>query len=74
MKKMWIQLKEVCDVEEVKRELSKYGRLEEDTNIPHRFTLTFRNQSEDAMHMAGYELSQDLVHSFEDFDMIWEAA
>ena len=74
MKKMWIQIKEGQDPNRLKRELSEIGSVEKDDQDPRRLFLTFHNQSESGLRMAGYRLSQDFLDSFEDFDMIWETA
>ena len=74
MKKMWIRVKEGYDPNVLKKELSEFGRVEEDGNDPRRLLLTFHNQSESGLRMAGYRLSEEYLQSFEDFDMIWEAA
>ena len=71
---MWIQIKEGCDRNVLKKELSEIGRVEEDVHDPRRLILTFHNHSESGLRMAGYRLSQDFLHNFDDFDMIWEAA
>jgi hypothetical protein len=74
MKKMWIRPKEGCNLELLKKELGEIGRVEQDLNDSRRLLLTFHNQSESGIRLAGYRLSQDFLHNFEDFDMIWEAA
>lgn len=71
MKKMWIQLKEDDDLTGLKRNLSEIGQVETDVNDPRRVVLTFHNQSENGIRMAGYELTENFIHKFEDFDMIW---
>ncbi len=70
MKKMWIQLKADCDPQRIQHDLQEIGRIQPDPDNPHRLILTFRNQSETAVKMACFKLSEDFIQYFEDFDMI----
>jgi len=70
MKKMWIQLKDKYRSEDVKARLEEIGRVEDDPGQANRLILTFHNQSESGIRMAGFKLSQDFIEYFEDFDMI----
>lgn len=70
MKKMWIQLKEKCKTEDVKARLREIGRVEEDPGQSNRILLTFHNQSESGIRMAGFKLSEEFIEYFDDFDMI----
>ena len=70
MKKMWIQLKDKYRSEDVKARLGEIGRVEDDPGQANRLILTFHNQSESGIRMAGFKLSQDFIEYFEDFDMI----
>jgi hypothetical protein len=69
MKKMWIQLKPNADVDSLVKQLGEIGRVERDPQDNHRLILTFHNQSESGIRMAGFRLSQDFIRYFEDFDM-----
>ena len=70
MKKMWILLKADCDPKRIKQDLEEIGRVQPDPEDPNRLILTFRNQSETAVKMACFKLSEDFIQYFEDFDMI----
>ncbi|MDY0039365.1 MAG: hypothetical protein RBS57_03570 [Desulforhabdus sp.] len=70
MKKMWIHLKRNADINALTQQLGEIGRVEKDPNDQHRLTLTFHNQSEGGIRMAGFRLSQDFIKFFEDFDMV----
>lgn len=70
MKKMWIHLKRNADINALMEQLGEIGRVEKDPQDDHRLTLTFHNQSESGMRMAGFRLSQDFIKYFEDFDMM----
>ena len=70
MKKMWIQLKEGLNRDDIKRQLAEIGRVEDDPQDSRRLVITFHNQSESGMRMAGFRLSQDFMSYFQDFDMI----
>jgi len=70
MKKMSIQLKRNTDVNSLIDQLGEIGRVEKDPNDDRKLTLTFHNQSESGIRMAGFRLSQDFIKYFEDFDML----
>ena len=70
MKKMSIQLKRNTDVNALIEQLSEIGRVEKDPNDSLKLILTFHNQSESGIRMAGFRLSQDFIKYFEDFDMV----
>jgi len=72
MKRMWIQLKSANDSKKMKEQLSELGRVEADPGDPRRLVITFHNQSESGIRMAGFRMSQDFIRYFEDFDMIRE--
>lgn len=72
MKRMWLQIKTKYDPKTVKQRLAEIGKIEEDPGDPRRLTLTFHNQSESGVLMAGFRLSQDFIEYLEDFDMIRE--
>lgn len=72
MKKMWIQVKPKEDVAALKQRLKEIGMVENDPVDPSRLILTFHNQSEGGMRMAGFRLSEEFIHSFEDFGMVAE--
>jgi len=72
MKKMWIQLKPTTDRKALLEQLGEIGRIEKDPSDELRLILTFHNQSESGMRMAGFRLSQDFIRYFEDFDMMSE--
>lgn len=72
MKKMWIDLKRSADVNSLVEQLSEIGRVERDPANEHRLLLTFHNQSESGMRMAGFRLSEDFIRYFDDFDMMPE--
>jgi len=72
MKRMWIRLKEGQDLTSVKRMLGELGRIEEDPDDPRRVVLTFRNQSDSGILMAGFQMSENYMQYFDDFDMIRE--
>lgn len=70
MKKMSIQLKRNTDVNALVEQLSEIGRVEKDPSDSLKLILTFHNQSESGIRMAGFRLSQDFIKYFEDFDMV----
>ncbi|NLI83114.1 MAG: hypothetical protein GX443_15730 [Deltaproteobacteria bacterium] len=70
MKRMWIQPSANCDRENLKKRLSEIGKIEDDSQHANRLILTFHNQSESGVLMAGFRLSEDFLQDFEDFDMI----
>ncbi len=70
MKRMWIRLKDECDARTLEQELGGIGRVELDPSDPCQLTLTFHNHSESGMRMAGFRLSQDFIHYFQDFGMV----
>ncbi|NLI33450.1 MAG: hypothetical protein GX422_11855 [Deltaproteobacteria bacterium] len=70
MKKMWIRPNEKCDREDLKKRLEEIGKIEEDSQHADRLILTFHNQSESGVRMAGFRLSEDFIQDFDDFDMI----
>lgn len=70
MKRMWIQLKEKCNAEDLKKRLGEIGKIEDDPQHARRVLLTFHNQSESGVRMAGFKLSEDFIEYFDDFDMI----
>jgi hypothetical protein len=72
MKRMWIQLSEVADRGVMKEQLKEIGRVEEDSRDGRRLILTFHNQSEGGMRMAGFRLTQDFIQEFVDFGMLGE--
>jgi len=72
MKRMWFQIVEESDRSLLKEELKGIGKIEEDPADSHRLVLTFHNQSEGGMRMAGYRLSQEFMDYFRDFGMIRE--
>jgi len=72
MKKMWIQVKEGTDLKTLRSQLSEFGRVEEDAGTPNKLILAFHNQSESGLRMAGFRLSQDFIHLFDDFDFVKE--
>ncbi len=72
MKKMWLNIKKEYRPEDVKQRLADIGRVDSDPADPHRMILTFHNQSESGVLMAGFRLSEDFIEYFDDFDMIRE--
>lgn len=72
MKRMWMRIKEKYRREDVKDLLSEVGSVEYDADDPHRLVLTFHNQSESGLLMAGFRLSQEVIEYLEDFDMVKE--
>jgi hypothetical protein len=72
MKKMWLKIKEKYRHEDVKKRLTDIGRVEDDPADSHRMILTFHNQSESGILMAGFRLSEDFIEYLDDFDMIRE--
>jgi hypothetical protein len=72
MKRMWVQLKDKYKRDDLQKLLSEIGKVEDDPGNPRRLILTFHNQSESGLLMAGFRLSQDFIEYFEDFDMIKE--
>lgn len=72
MKKMWIQVKPKEDIDALKLQLKEIGSVESDPQSESRIILTFHNQSEGGMRMAGFRLSEDFIQHFEDFGMLAE--
>ena len=72
MKRMWIELKNGSDKKSLMDQLGDIGKIEEDSRNPQRIILTFENQSEDGIRMAGFRLSEDFIQDFDDFDMVSE--
>ena len=72
MKRMWIQVKPQEDMAALKQRLKEIGAVENDPVNPSRLILTFHNQSEGGMRMAGFRLSEEFIQSFEDFGMLAE--
>jgi hypothetical protein len=70
MKRMWIQLKKGSNHKSLEKQLSQFGRIEWDNEDKDRLILTFRQQSEDGVRMACFQLSENFMQYFEDFDMI----
>ena len=73
MKKMWIRLKAGSDPKNLQSQLAELGRVELDPQDAQRLIITFHNQSEQGIRMAGFRLSQDFIKYFEDFDMFTES-
>jgi hypothetical protein len=73
MKQLWIRVKEGTDMGALRSQLAEFGRVEEDAGEPGKLTLTFHNQSESGLLMAGFRLSQEFIHFFDDFDMVRES-
>lgn len=73
MKRMWIDLKPGSDCAAMEQELKEIGSVEMDPKKVSRLILTFHNQSEGGMRMAGFRLSQDFIQCFDDFGMFPEA-
>jgi hypothetical protein len=72
MQRMWLQVKPQHDVENLKQSLGEIGSVVVDPSDPRRLILTFHNQSESGIRMAGFRLSQDFIDYLDDFDMIRE--
>jgi hypothetical protein len=72
MKKMWLKIKEKYRPEDVKKRLADIGRVEDDPADSRRLILTFHNQSESGVLMAGFRLSEDFIEYLDDFDMVSE--
>ena len=72
MKKMWLRIKEQYKRDELRKRLAEIGRVEDDPADPRRLVLTFHNQSESGLLMAGFRLSQEFIEYLDDFDMIRE--
>lgn len=72
MKRMWIELKNDSDKQTVKEQLKEIGKVDDDPGDSKRIILTFRNQSENGIRMAGFRLSEDFIGYFKDFDMLPE--
>jgi len=70
MKRMWIQVKPKEDLAALKHQLREIGAVESDPDSPSRIILTFHNQSEGGMRMAGFRLCEDFIQYFEDFGML----
>lgn len=70
MKRMWLQIENERDRGLLKEELKGIGKIEEDPTDSQRLILTFHNQSEGGMRMAGYRLSQEFMEYFRDFGMV----
>lgn len=73
MKKMWVKLKAGSDPKSLQSQLGEFGRVEQDPQDAQRLIITFHNQSEQGIRMAGFRLSQDFIRYFEDFDMFTES-
>ncbi len=72
MKRMWLRIKEPYKREELRKRLEEIGKVEDDPADPRRVVLTFHNQSESGLLMAGFRLSQEFIEYLDDFDMIRE--
>jgi len=72
MKRMWLQIKEQYQRDDFKKQLNEIGKVEDDPADPRRLVLTFHNQSESGLLMAGFRLSQEFIEYLDDFDMIRE--
>lgn len=72
MKRMWLEIKAQYNPAQIKERLGEIGKVAEDPGKPSRLILTFHNQSESGIRMAGFRLSQDFIEYLEDFDMIRE--
>ena len=72
MKRMWMQIKKEYRREDVKEFLSDVGSVEYDADDPQRLVLTYYNQSESGLLMAGFKLSQEIIEYLDDFDMVKE--
>ena len=72
MKRMWMRIKEKYRREDVKGLLSEIGSVEYDADDPRRLVLTFHNQSESGLLMAGFRLSEEIIKYLDDFDMVRE--
>ena len=72
MKRMWMRIKEKYRREDVKEFLSDIGSVEYDADDPQRLVLTYYNQSESGLLMAGFRLSQEIIEYLDDFDMVKE--
>ena len=72
MKKMWMQVKDKYKRDDLKKRLSEFGKIEDDPADPRRLLLTFHNQSESGLLMAGFRLSEEFIQYLDDFDMVRE--
>lgn len=72
MKRMWMQVKEKYRRDDLRKRLSEFGKIEDDPTDPRRWIVTFHNQSESGLLMAGFRLSQEFIEYLDDFDMIRE--
>jgi len=72
MKRMWLRIKEKYKRDDLKKQLDEIGKVEDDPGDPRRLVLTFHNQSESGLLMAGFRLSQEFIEYLDDFDMIRE--
>lgn len=72
MKRMWIQIKDEKERGSLKESLKGIGKVEDDPGDPRRLILTFHNQSEGGMRMAGFRLTEEFLHYFQDFGMVRE--
>jgi hypothetical protein len=69
---MWLRIKEKHKRDDLKKQLEEIGKVEDDPIDPRRLVLTFHNQSESGLLMAGFRLSQEFIEYLDDFDMIRE--
>ncbi len=72
MKQMWLQLKEKYKRDDLRARLGEIGKIDDDPKDPRRWIITFHNQSESGLLMAGFRLSQEFIEYLDDFDMIRE--
>jgi hypothetical protein len=72
MKQMWLQPKEKYKQDDLRKRLSEFGKIEDDPADPRRWIMTFHNQSESGLLMAGFRLSEEFIDTLDDFDMIKE--
>ena len=72
MKKMWLRIKEEYQRDELRKRLDEIGKVDDDPADSRRLVLTFHNQSETGLLMAGFRLSQEFIEYLDDFDMIRE--
>jgi len=72
MKQMWLQLKEKYKRDDLRKRLSEIGKIDDDLVDPRRVIMTFHNQSESGLLMAGFRLSQEFIEYLDDFDMVKE--
>jgi|WetSurMetagenome_2_1015567.scaffolds.fasta_scaffold08179_4 hypothetical protein len=72
MKRMWLQLKAKYNRDDLRERLGEIGKIEDDPSDPGRWIMTFHNQSESGLLMAGFRLSEEFIEYLDDFDMIRE--